>query len=591
MSRKLTDEQARAGSAPEPWQVVVAGAGTGKTTVIEARYAHLVESEHIRPQQIMLLTFARKAAAEMRARVTPIAQRADLSYNPDILPIGTFHSIALREVRLDPSGFGLPSTFVVIDEDDAADLWAESAEKLGGRTLPEPQGDLRRAYGYYRNAGVRYEDHMRAAYGRAGDPAIALAEEYRLKKREAGYLDYDDLLTLFEARLRSDRDWKEDFRARTRAVVVDEYQDCSPLQEKILMGVAPEYLTVVGDPNQSIYAWRGSSPDLIRQKMRDPRYGRYPLSLNFRCAVEHLQLANRLASDGVCLTSGTGKHGKLAMPVYRSFDEEIDAIAEAMARCEEAGDLAVLARSKAPLQRIEERALALGVKRYRMRGALSMRDRAEAKDFLAYFRVGLNPADFLAARRVFALYPGIGPKTAASLASSIRSGGALPAEVGHLSFLFGKLADESLAMSVRAKLLREEYAKCLARKWEKDPEQLKRRMRILDGIAGSASGARNARSWIDVAVLDRDAPQGNLAGEDHKPTIELATIHAYKGAEKPKVWLMGANEGRFPLRNQPLDEEKRLAYVGATRSLEHLVISSSKEHRRSRFFTTDGIGK
>lgn len=591
--RKLTDEQARAAEARERRIVVVAGAGTGKTTFIEGRYQHLVEHESIRPQQVMLVTFARKAAMEMRARVSPIAQRTDLSCNPDSLPIGTFHSLALREIRLDPAGFGLPSSFVVIDEDDAKDLWQEAAEELGGRTLPDPPGSLRRAYSFCRNSRRRFEEEVWATYGRAGDSAIELLEAYRAKKKTGGYADYDDLLSLLEWRLRKDPDWREDFRARTRAIVVDEYQDVNPLQESFLHNADPEWLGLVGDPNQSIYGWRGSSPDLILQKMTDPSFGRYPLSANFRCAVEHLPLANRLADDGVRLTSGTGKHGKLWLHAYPSREEELDAVAQAARRCEPDGDLAILARSRAPLQQIEERLLSLGVKNYRLRGALSVRDRTETKDVVAYFRVALNPHDFVAARRVFELYPGIGKKTAAQLADGLRKGkGFQPPEAcGRIAWVFSRLADESSPMPVRTKILREEYERLLEERWKGDPAQLKRRKKILGDIAASASAAKSARAWIDVAALDRDAVAGH-GDPDQKPkqTIELATIHAYKGAEKKRIWVIGANEGLFPLRNQPVQEEKRLAYVAATRATTDLVISSSREAKRSRFFPLGGSG-
>ncbi|MDD2677228.1 MAG: 3'-5' exonuclease, partial [Methylacidiphilaceae bacterium] len=309
----------------------------------------------------------------------------------------------------------------------------------------------------------------------------------------------------------------------------------NPLQESFLAHASPEWLGLVGDPNQSIYGWRGSSPDLIRGKITDPSFGRYPLSRNFRCAVEHLALANSLASDGVRLVSGTGRHGKLWMRSYRSREEELDAVAAAAHRCAPDGDLTILARSRAPLQQIEERLLSLGVKNYRLRGALSVRDRTETKDVVAYFRVALNPNDFVAARRVFHLYPGVGPKTAAQMAEAIRHGAGFrsPASCDRIPWLLSRLADESSPMAVRAKLLREEYEKLLETKWRSDPEQFKRRKKILGDIVASASASKSARAWIDVAALDRDAVAGH-GGEDSKPkqTIELATIHAYKGAEK-----------------------------------------------------------
>ncbi len=550
------DEGQRAAVLAPPGPVcVLAGAGTGKTRTITHRIAHLVATGSYHGEEILAVTFTTRAAGEMRLRLRTLGIGG--------VQARTFHSAALRQLRFFwPRAVGGEAWPVL---EHKVRLVAGAARRAGAGTDTPTVRDLAGEIEWAKACLIAPEDYVAAVAAARRDPPLAaelvaaVYQGYESVKNEAGQLDFDDLLLHTCAILENDEDAARTFRARYRCFVVDEYQDVTPVQQRMLeawLGGRDE-LTVVGDANQTIYSFAGASPRyLLTFQRRYPHAAVLRLQRDYRSTPQVVTLANRV------IAGATGQNSSLRLTLTAvlpdgpaaSFDEYPDEPAEAAAVARRTADLiagglpassiAVLYRINAQSERYEH-ALSEAAVPYVVRGGERFFARAEVRAAMAALRT--------AARRE----SGPGP-----LVPAVR------AVLGPL----GLTATPPPAGALRDR-------------W--------------DGLVALVSVAE------ELLALDPDADIAALVAElnqraesQHAPAVEgvtLASLHAAKGLEWEAVFLVGLTDGTLPIQHadspEAIEEERRLLYVGITRARTRLAMSWSlarhdggrATRRRSRF--------
>lgn len=612
--------------------LVVAGAGTGKTRVIEARTAHLLDAG-VPPEQILLLTFTRKAAREMLERAAkqhPLAHRVDG---------GTFHHLAYRIVARHHAALGFERPPSVIDADDAANAIAATIARLG---LAGPKNDrLPRARALY------------AAFSRATNTRAALSDvlaqdlpqwleraeqlqrvrrEWARYKLERGYVDYDDLLVL-AARALENANLQRTIANKWQHVMVDEYQDVNAWQASMTDALAPHHnLMVVGDPRQSIYGFRGAQFEKIHRFADASAAPTRTIELtdNYRSNQPILNLANAVMAqmDDTHYTplraAADGHHdASVASPTLVVVEDDRDAaerIADTMVEAiQEPGALggrAVLVRNayqSVPLQgELLRRRIPFAVY-----GGMRFTETAHVKDVLAALRVVHNPFDELAWMRLLQLLPGIGETTAARIFADLADPEALAVTQAadpivraqqRAQQVVPKAARETflglMAALTRAQGLPPIQAFDAALAWYQPLLEARypgERYRLQDLQFMRVVVERYAALDELLADLALDPDATRQAGEGESPTPEgltpltISTIHSAKGLEWDRVVLLGVDDRTLPsahaLRRanqegdtRELEEEKRLLYVAITRARRELTLMHV-------LFTRQGLGR
>jgi ATP-dependent DNA helicase Rep len=596
--------------------LVLAGAGSGKTSVITAKVAHLVRRARLAPERIAAVTFTNKAAREMRERL-----RATLGAETTArLAVSTFHTLGLRIVREEHARLGLRRGFTILDADDARTLVAES---LRGERL-ERDDAVERAVWRISDWKSRLvaPDAAAAGASEADDARAARAyKEYQRGLRAYSAVDFDDLIALPVALLAEDAARRGAWQERFAHLLVDEYQDTNGAQYellKLLAGARGEF-TVVGDDDQSVYAWRGARPENLRELQRDyPALEVVKLEQNYRCSNRILRCANALISNNPHLFekrlwSDRGEGDAVRVVACRDAEHEVAwVVGEVLAlvqRGARPGEVAILYRGNHQARPFE---MGLREQRiaYQVSGGSSFMERSEVRDLVAYLRLAVNPSDdaamlrvvnvprrevgattlerlaaaaaaqhaslFETARRPAGL-EAVGPRAAAKLAEFTRvvalagaSGATDPA--GALADLIERTAyldwlDERSADPGAAARRRESVAELSA--W------------LARVVADLGAGATLADALARMALLDQLERQEEEARDDR---VQLMTLHAAKGLEFPHVFLVGVEEELLPHRNSSegaaLLEERRLAYVGITRAKQTLALTHAGERKR-----------
>ncbi len=595
--------------------LIVAGAGSGKTRVLTHRIAYLLAERHVPHGQILAITFTNKAAGEMKERVASlVGPRAKAMW------VSTFHSACVRLLRSEATRLGYKSTFTIYDQGDAQRLMTLCCRDLDLDPKRYPPRAISHQVSNLKNELVDWET---AAQRAANDMERRAAEAYAMyqrRLREANAMDFDDLIMVTVELLRLFPDVAEHYRRRFRHVLVDEYQDTNHAQYVLvreLVGTEdPGELAVVGDADQSIYAFRGATIRNILQFEED-----YPdatvilLEQNYRSTQTILNAANavitknpnrkpkRLWSD-----QGPGEpiHGYVA---ENEHDEAAFVAQEVDRLCDEGlakpNDVAVFYRTNAQSRVFEEVFIRVGLP-YRVVGGVRFYERREVRDLLAYLRVLVNPADTVSLRRVLNVPKrGIGDTSEACVeefASRERIGwyDALLRcdEVPRLNTRAAKSIKEftGLLDEVRAALpegpsavLEQTLAKTgyLAELEadEANPIEAEGRIENLQELVGVA---REFEERVENGTVEQFLEQVSLVADADEIDAEsgvvtLMTLHNAKGLEFPVVFLTGLEDGVFPhLRSlgdtTELEEERRLAYVGITRARERLYLSRA-QHR------------
>ena len=593
--------------------LIVAGAGSGKTRVLTHRIAHLIATGEAWPSQILAITFTNKAANEMRERVGAL-----LGGVAEGMWISTFHSACVRILRREIAELGYRSGFTIYDTHDSRTLLKriikEHHADADGLTPAAAQHRISQLKNELRDA----DDLTRAegAHSPADAALVDVFRDYDRALQHANALDFDDILVQTVHLLEAFPEVRRRYQRRFRHVLVDEYQDTNHAQYELIRllatpaekdGPAPE-LTVVGDSDQSIYAFRGADLRNITHFDEDfPGTRMILLEQNYRSTQRILSAANAVIGHNFDradknLWSALGDGDRITVYAGYSAHDEAQFVADEIRRLHREGlgwsDIAVFYRTNAQTRALEEILVRAGVP-YRLIGGTRFYDRAEVKDVLAYLIAVVNPADDLAVRRILNVpRRGIGPTTEQRLVTfAAREGIDLPAALvraeeislgpkvtGAMTALGGALADARAALAdqpldgVVADLL-DRVGLVRALRESQDPqdearaENLDELLAQLVDYTEREADATLADFLADVqltaAADELDAGQG---------AVSLMTLHTAKGLEYPAVFITGLEEGLLPHR-MSLDEvggiaeERRLFYVGITRAQRHLALS------------------
>jgi DNA helicase-2/ATP-dependent DNA helicase PcrA len=616
----LNDEQRRAASHAGGPLLVIAGAGTGKTTTLCARVAWLVD-EGVQPERILLLTFTRRAAREMLARARALVGAGS---SGRFVVGGTFHSVAYRTILQEGPALGLDGVNL-LDASDAADLLDLLREEAGlaatGKRFPR-KGTLLDIYSRTVNAQRALADVIDESFPWCGDyldEIGGLFRGYTLRKRQLNAIDLDDLLLYWHAAVTDERVGSR-LAARYDHVLVDEYQDVNALQVEIVRAlVAPHgNVAAVGDDMQAIYGFRAADPAHILD---------FP-SLHDGAAV--IKLERNYRSPQAVLDVGN----EVAVHASRSFDRRLvaehdgaekpelvfclDEQRQAEQVCERVlarREEGVLLRDQAVLMRAGHHSdlleLELGRRKipFAKYGGIRYLEAAHVKDLLALFRVAVNRGNQLAWFRLLQLLDGIGPVAARRLADELLAGEPLPerwdaAEVPGPARPLGRGLLEALAASSAAGVGVPQQVDVLfrglapvVRKAYSDGDT---RLVDLEQLVGVASAAPSLSRFVAEIVLDPPLSSADWAGspgldEDY---LVLSTIHSAKGLEWEHVHLIHASDGNVPAdmalsTPEGLEEERRLFYVAVTRPRRslHIYVPRRYYHRPSARDDAHGYGK
>ena len=622
MFEDLNPEQLAAATHGDGPLLVVAGAGTGKTTTLAARVAWLIGERGVRPERILLLTFSRRAAREMVSR----AERRTGDHGTGRVVGGTFHAVANRLLRLHGRALGLSPDFTVLDQSDAADVMNLLREELGvaerERRFPRKE-TLAAIYSRVVNAGDPLDDVLRRHYPWCVDEVDGIRTifaAYLERKRAHQVLDFDDLLLFWKALATSPQTGPQ-LAAAFDHVLVDEYQDTNALQADILEAMRPpgwgRNVTVVGDDAQAIYGFRAATVrNILEFPQRFPGGSVVRLERNYRSTAPILDLSNAVIAQSPQRhekTLWTERSG--GSPLLRACldeSEQADAVCRSVLERRERG---VPLREQAVLFRAAHHSDVLEVELMRRNipfvkyGGLRFLEAAHVKDALALLRVLENPRDEIAWFRVLQLPEGMGPRTARRLMEELGVqddlGGASPETASPLVNLVDRSVTVPKAAAAGVRDLRSALAACLDQQLLSPAGQLERiraylepvmarrydavaaRVQDLEQLVLLARGYESRGAFLAELTLDPPASTADLAGsplldEDY---LVLSTIHSAKGLEWDAVHVIHASDGNIPsdmaLRDdEEVEEERRLLYVALTRARDDLMVSYPQRYYR-----------
>ncbi|WP_250505282.1 DNA helicase PcrA [Bowdeniella massiliensis] len=597
--------------------LVVAGAGSGKTKVLTHRIAYALATGRARADQIIAITFTNKAAAEMRERV-----RALVGPQAGRMWVSTFHSACVRILRREYRDVPIRSTFSVYDMQDAQRLMVLTCKRMNLDPKQFNPKMFSRRVSDFKNELIT---PSRALAQARTDIEKTIAEAYRLYNealQQAHAMDFDDLIMRTVQLLQNNPQVARTYRRRFRHVLVDEYQDTNHAQYMLVRalvgneddeaGVAPAELTVVGDSDQSIYAFRGATIRNIEEFEKDyPDAHTVVLEQNYRSTQNILSAANAViaANSGrrakrLWTDSGDGAKvvGYAADSEHdeaRFIAREIDALTDSGVN---PGDVAIFYRTNAQSRALEEIFIRTGLP-YRVVGGTRFYERKEVKDALAYLRAIANPDDSVSIRRIFNTpRRGLGDKAEATLAAyahdrGISFGSAIAAAVeGEIPGLAARTLnalrdfdatltevrdfaeDATPAEILDAILDRSGYVATLRASDDPQDETRVENLAELHAVAAEFLETQPEGDLGDflervALVADSDSIPGDEAGQ-----ITLMTVHTAKGLEFPVVFASGMEDGTFPHARSiddatQLAEERRLAYVALTRARERLYVT------------------
>ncbi len=614
---KLNPAQLLAVETTEGPLLVIAGAGSGKTRVIEYRVLHLID-QGVNPEEILLLTFTKKAAREMLERAASHDGRAAHVQG------GTFHSFAYGVLRRYGKRLGFSAQVTVLDEGDSQEAVGRAMARLGfggkGDDHFPKKATVARILSAARNRAVGIADVIEEEYPHFEQYAgklQAVDGEYARYKKEFGYLDYDDLLVLTAELLRDD-EARELVAGQYRYIMVDEYQDTNPAQGDIteLLGRKHRNVMVVGDDAQSIYRFRGASHENIMrfpEKFSGCRIVK--LEENYRSVQPILDLGNAVLADmpekfAKTLRATRGGGAKPRLIYFENAETEAEYAVGAVLSLKQKGiglkGQAVLFRSSyvsIPLQAALARA---GVP-FRVYGGLKFYEMAHVKDVLAFLRVVVNPKDEISWNRVLTLLPGVGERTAAGIyaavsrpgdgtfAEKLRGADKVSSDMLKLVRVLDEATEDAPGKSFR--LILNGYLPYLRGKFDDWPM----RLADLEVLADIAEEYKSARELLTDLALE--APERTEKGNENDDALTLSTIHSAKGLEWMAVFLLGVEDGVMPSKmarkDEEVEEEERLLYVAVTRAKDELYLLFHLEgresgalpfNRLSRFLTPPEIG-
>ena len=577
--------------------LIVAGAGSGKTRVLTHRVAHLIASG-VHPMNILAITFTNKAADEMRARVKSLVGEV-----ADRMWVSTFHAACVRILRMTADKIGYTKNFTIYDSSDSQRLIGQIIRDLNLDPKRFPAKGAQVRISLWKNELVDAGGANDTAFGPFDKKYAEIYSEYQHRLHRAGAMDFDDLLVNVVMLFRRNPDALAAFQDRFKHVLVDEYQDTNLAQNEIVLLLGREHhnVCVVGDTDQSIYAFRGADYRNILQFERAfPDVYTVVLAQNYRSTQVILDAANAVISNNVErkpkeLWTEVGSGDKIVRYYAEDEDEEARFVIAELKRLHRHEavnwrETAVFYRTNAQSRVIEEFLIDADIP-YRVIGGTKFYDRKEVKDAIAYLRCVANPADEISIRRVInvprrgvgdtsldkvaalAAQQSLGLSVALRRAAQAGVGGAALRGINDFITLIDSLAGE--VEQGPAHLLREllERSGYLAELRNEDTIESQGRVENLEELIGAAEEFPDTNDFLEKVSLVSDTD--DIAGDDK---VMMMTLHSAKGLEFPNVFIIGMEEGVFPhsrslLESAALEEERRLAYVGITRAERRLYVS------------------
>ncbi len=619
--------------------LIVAGAGSGKTRVLTRRIAYLLHERAVAPSEILAITFTNKAAGEMKERVAAmVGNRARAMW------VMTFHSACVRILRENAKLLGFTSTFSIYDAADSQRLMTLVCRELDLDPKRYPPRSFSAQVSNLKNELIDEEDFARKASNHAEKMLSEAYTGYQRRLREANALDFDDLIMVTVNLFQAFPDVAQHYRRRFRHVLVDEYQDTNQAQymlvrelvggaagqrekrtidgelvrEGIKSDVPPAELVVVGDADQSIYAFRGATIRNILEFERD-----YPdatiilLEQNYRSTQTILNAANAVITRNESrkaknLWSNAGEGERIGGYVADDERSEAQFVADEIDRLHDEGlaryaDVAVFYRTNAQSRVFEEVFIRVGLP-YKVVGGVRFYERREVRDLLAYLRALVNPEDIVSLRRILNVPKrGIGDRAEAcieALASreripfgqalrrsdeaygiATRSASAVKDFVALLDELRSMAQSSPPSEVMEATLTKSGYLAELEASSDMQDESRIENLRELVTVAREFEESNpegTLADFLEQVALVADADEIPSGDDDHGGVVTLMTLHTAKGLEFPVVFLSGLEDGVFPhMRSlsepKELEEERRLAYVGITRAQKRLYLTRSMQ--------------
>ena len=606
----LNDRQCEAVKHTEGPLLITAGAGSGKTKVLTCRIAHLLELG-VAPYRILAITFTNKAAKEMKERVTNL-----VGAQADSIWLSTFHSFCAKLLRFEVDGFhGYTRNFTIYDSSDQLVLVKDCLKKLN---LDDKQFMPRSVLGTISSAKNVLMDAKAFAAKASDFYEQKVADVYALyqeKLRENNAVDFDDLLFLAVRLLQEKEDVREKYQSRFQYILVDEYQDTNHAQYALTKILAARWrnICVVGDADQSIYAWRGADIRNIIDFTRDyPDAASIKLEQNYRSTKTILHAANAVIDNNESrpkktLWTENPAGNKIIHYQAQTEHDEADYIAGVIYNRHEIshepyGDMAILFRTNAQSRVLEEKLMRYAIP-YTMVGGTKFYDRKEIKDVLAYLRLLYNPEDSLSLTRIinvpkrnigattmehvaaYAEEQGISLFEALSSTDEIpvtkRAKASLENFAAMIFDILNDIEGKDVLSLIETVIKQTGYGEMLDKEAEHDPQGESRKENVGEFLSVAkdymdSNPEGNLQDFLENVALVSDVD--DFESSDSKVT--LMTLHAAKGLEFPVVFLTGLDEGLFPHSRTLLDpsqveEERRLAYVGITRAERQLYVTNA----------------
>ena len=616
--KELNEKQYEAVSSQKQYLRIIAGAGSGKTRVLTYRIAYLIEKLNVRPYEIVAITFTNKVAKEMKERTSQLLP----NYNLTGLTISTFHSFCAKFLRMEIDNLGYPKNYTIYDDDDTLRLIKMIGAEKGYKKTDEI---IKLAAGYISNKkmyGVMPSD-VKLGPNPKEKTLLEFFKEYEFRKSEAFALDFDDLLIYAIKILRTFPEIRAHYASRFKHILVDEFQDTNDLQFELLKLLTNENTSVyvVGDPDQTIYTWRGANQRIIL----DIDKVFYPmetiiLNENYRSTSKILRASNQLISHNVDrvkkdLFTHNGDGSDIVIRCLDTGISEANFIANTIVTLKNSNkslkysDIAILYRSSFLSLKIENALVTRGIP-YQVYGGLKFYSRKEIKDALAYFRLFINDKDDVSFERI-CNYPkrGFGDKNLETLRTESRNANQSmyqylrdidnhttelrPNIVNTMKELISKMDEVSHKLLVNLEAYSEILDQFLKdinfyrelQNNEEDDDKIENVQALIDDIRNylKTNPDSNFEEYLQNVTLMTS--QDEISGADN---VSLMTIHTAKGLEFDYVFVMGFNDGVFPnaraineRTRDGLEEERRLAYVAFTRAKKQLYITLNRDYSYS----------
>ena len=590
---ELNPQQKQAATTESQHSLVLAGAGCGKTKTIVARAAYLID-QGIPANQIQILTFTRRSASEIVARV-----ELALGEQAKGLRASTFHTFCMYLLRRVPKAFGLEQ-FSIIDRDDQLMMFRlirGKDDKKNPNQLPKPQ-ELCDLYSFARNTRQKLSDALEKQHPEHlafKDQIAEIMKEYETRKRARSFLDYDDILAIVASALDQSDGLADYVASFCKHMLVDEMQDTNPLQWALLEPLKDKVsLFCVGDDAQSIYGFRGADFENIHHfKDRVPNAQVFKLEQNYRSTQEILDLSNWLLDQSEIqynkrLDAHRGEGVKPRMHIFpNEFDEAkwiaIDIKERHYLQGSKWSDHMVLVRSSFAARHIEAACIAANVP-YRFIGGMKLLETAHVKDLLSLLRVIANPLDDIAWMRFLTLWNGVGDVGASRLAQQLLLEPEFDLIFDKLE-KFGRIPAETVLIMKQMTVLKQEVQACvslgiqaieaqLAENYKKD---WNRRQGDFELVKQLASKHTQLSEFLEEYVLD-PVSISEIERQSDSDVVTLITIHSAKGTEQKVCYVVNVTPGQYPhARAQgdfnDVEEERRVLYVALTRAQNELILT------------------